>query len=100
MSSAVSSWYSMIASPGCAGSSVIFNSAGLIGCQSSKAWSRADGTKQTASAIRDSRARNMDILVETLKVAGDEAVYTPGVGRPQGDLETSPLDWLRTGKDT
>src|ERR1044071_1548342 len=79
----------MIASAGCAGSAVIFSSSGVIGCQSSKAWSRRDEASRTTNAIKRSLARNMEVPREKWKRSLSVAVYTTIIAWPQGYSRTA-----------
>src|SRR5579859_1298833 len=79
----------MIASAGYAGSAVIFSSSGVIGCQSSKAWSRRDEARRTTNAIKRSLARNMEVPREKWKRSLSVAVYTTIIAWPQGYSRTA-----------
>src|SRR6266571_7246821 len=79
----------MIASAGCAGSAVIFSSSGVIGCQSSRAWSRRDEARRITSAIRRSLARNMEAPRGKWERSLSVAVYTTIIAWPQDYSRTA-----------
>src|ERR1044071_8462071 len=88
----------MIASAGCAGSAVIFSSSGVIGCQSSKAWSRRDEARRTTNAIKRSLARNMEVPREEWKRSLSVAVYTTIIAWPQGYSRTASSAWVHISR--